>query len=1125
MGGFNPIIPWRELEQRLTWGRYGEAEPAEPVASGTPAAPGAPHDQHPPYIPLRSAKLHPRYAELHAHSHFSFLDGASSPAELVAEAARLGLHGLAVTDHDGFAGAMQYKQAAEDAELATVFGAELSLELTAARTGVADPAGSHLLVLARGAEGYRRLSAAIGKAQLAGKEKGRPVYDLRDLAAAAVDERGVGHWTVLTGCRKGLVRQALERHGLTGAGVAAAEAGLRKLMELFGREHVVVELTDHDQPLDDARNRLLARLAARHGLRTVATGNVHYARPADYRLHTAMAALRANRTLAEMDGWLPGAPTAHLRSGAEMLARFPEAEFGPVVTFSADLAADHAFDFDTVQPRLPDYPVPPGHTEASWLRHLTYQGAAERYGPPGGNPRAYEQIARELDVIEELEFPGYFLIVYDIAEFCRVNGILAQGRGSAANSAVCFALGITSVDSVRHGLLFERFLSPVRDGPPDIDIDIEAGRREEVIQHVYAKYGRDRAAMVCNVITYRAKLALRDAARVLGYSPGTVDAWAGTIGPHEGVPDGSEDIPDQVLELAGQLQRRPRHLGIHNGGMVIVDRPLAQVVPIEWARREGRTVLQWDKDDCAAAGLVKFDLLGLGMLGAIHDALDLIAEHHGRRLGLHELPQDGHPDAGAVYAMIQDADTVGVFQIESRAQMSTLPRLRPTCFYDLVVQVALIRPGPIQGGAVHPYLRRRNGDEEVDYPHPSLEPVLRRTLGVVLFQEQAMQMAIAAAGFSAAEADRLRQAMGSKRSPERMAELKERLLAGMAERGITPEVAEEIYGKLHAFSGYGFPESHSVSMAYIVWCSCYLKRYYPAAFTAALLNNQPMGFYSPGSLITDVRRHGVQVKRVDVNASGAKATLQSPDVPYRPRHRHASPIAQPAIRQGLSSVRDLGDDAAEAVVAERDAGGPFADLEDFIVRTRLSRPALEALATAGAFGCFGLDRREALWAAGALAGTTAGHLPGTAPGVTVPELDPLTPVETTLADLWATGTSPADHPIGHLRARLAQRGVTPAEELKTTRNRSLVRVAGLVTHRQRPPTAHGTCFLGLEDETGLINVICPAPVWERQRRVALAHGALLIHGTLERTAGAVNVVAGRIEPLRAGVPRKARDFR
>ncbi|WP_194918519.1 error-prone DNA polymerase [Catenulispora rubra] len=1116
MGTFNPVITWRELEKRLAWGRYGEAEQAAPEPDAEAAA-----------VPRRTAKLDPPYAELHAHSHFSFLDGASSPAELVAEAARLGLHGLAVTDHDGFAGAMQYKQAAEDADLATVFGAELSLELTAARTGVTDPAGSHLLVLARKAEGYRRLSAAIGKAQLAGKEKGKPVYVVDDLAEAASE----GDWTILTGCRKGTVRQALERHGLNETGFEAADIELRKLMDLFGRHSVVVELTDHDQPLDDARNRLLARLATRHGLPTVATGNVHYARPADYRLHTAMSALRARRTLAEMDGWLPGAPTAYLRSGAEMLARFPVHEFGRAVVRSAELAADHAFDFKTIEPQLPDYPVPDGHTEASWLRHLTYLGASERYGPESRNPKAYKQIAYELDVIEELKFPGYFLIVYDIAEFCRTQGILAQGRGSAANSAVCFALGITSVDSVRHGLVFERFLSPVRDGPPDIDVDIEAGRREDVIQHVYAKYGRDRAAMVCNVITYRARLALRDSARVLGYSPGTVDAWAGSIGPHEGVPDGSQGVPEQVLELAGQLQRRPRHLGIHNGGMVIVDRPLAQVVPIEWARREGRTVLQWDKDDCAAAGLVKFDLLGLGMLGAIHEALDLIAEHHGTRLGLHDLPQDGDPEAEAVYEMIQDADTVGVFQIESRAQMSTLPRLKPRKFYDLVVEVALIRPGPIQGGAVHPYLRRRNGDEEVSYPHEALEPVLRRTLGVVLFQEQAMQMAIAAAGFSAAEADRLRQAMGSKRSPERMAELRGRLLAGMAERGITGEVAEDIYAKLHAFSGYGFPESHSVSMAYIVWCSCYLKRYYPAAFTAALLNNQPMGFYSPGSLITDVRRHGVQVKRVDVNASGAKATLQSPDTQYRNgsrsrrRHPHASPIPQPAIRQGLSSVRDLGDDAAERVVAEREAAGAFTGVEDFIVRTGLSRSTLEALATAGAFGSFGLDRREALWTAGALAGTTAGHLPGTAPGTTVPELDPLTPVEVTLADLWATGTTPEDHPIGHLRPRLALRGVTPAAELRTARNRTLVRVAGLVTHRQRPPTAHGTCFLSMEDETGLINVICPPPVWEAQRRVALEHGALLIHGTLERTDGAVNVVAGRIEALRAGVGRKARDFR
>ena len=498
---------------------------------------------------------------------------------------------------------------------------------------------------------------------------------------------------------------------------------------------------------------------------------------------------------------------------------------------------------------------------------------------------------------------------------------------------MCYALGITAVDSVRHGLVFERFLSPVRDGPPDIDVDIEASRRELVIQHVYEKYGRDRAAQVCNVITYRGRMALRDSARVLGYSPGTIDAWAGRIGPYEQLsvvagaeavsrpdsdpvsgpgsatataagtgtvsaqapapPPDPEAVPAQVLELARQLERRPRHLGIHSGGMVIVDRPLSQVVPIEWATMADRTVLQWDKDDCAAAGLVKFDLLGLGMLGALHDSFDLIREHHGRDLGLHSVPQDGDAEADEVYAMIQDADTVGVFQIESRAQMSTLPRLRPKEFYDLVVEVALIRPGPIQGGAVHPYLRRRNGLEEVTYPHPSLEPVLARTMGVVLFQEQAMQMAIHAAGFTATEADRLRQAMGSKRSPERMAELRGRLMAGMAERDIPPDVAEDIYVKLHAFSGYGFPESHSVSMAYIVWCSSFVKRYYPAAFTAALLNNQPMGFYSPASLVDRrpaARRADQAGRREPVGRQGHAAD-PGQALPAAPPLRLADPAA------------------------------------------------------------------------------------------------------------------------------------------------------------------------------------------------------------------------------------------
>ncbi len=539
-------------------------------------------------------------------------------------------------------------------------------------------------------------------------------------------------------------------------------------------------------------------------------------------------------------------------------------------------------------------------------------------------------------MIENLDFPGYFLIVHDIVRFCAERSILCQGRGSAANSAVCFALGITSVDPVKHGLLFERFLSAGRDGPPDIDLDIEHRRREEVIQYVYARYGRDRAAQVANVISYRPRMALRDAARALGYPPGQQDAWARHVGPGEPV---GEDVtvPEAVAQLAGQMQRLPRHLGIHSGGMVICNRPVSEVCPVEWARMPGRTVLQWDKDDCSYAGLVKIDLLGLGMLSCLHDCFDLVAAHHGERWSLHTIPQE---DPG-VYDMLREADTVGVFQVESRAQMATLPRLRPKKFYDLVVEVALIRPGPIQGGSVHPYLRRRHGDEEPLIPHESMRRALGKTLGVPLFQEQMMQLAIDCAGFSATEADRLRQAMSAKRAPERIEELRQRLLDGMADRGIPGDVAEDVYDKILAFSSYGFPESHAISFAYLVYASAWLKRYYPAAFTAAQLRNQPMGFYAPASLISDARRHGVKVRGMDVNASDVLATLEP-----------AAAGGGPAIRLGLSGVRNLSSAAAATIPA----GRPYQDLEDFARRTRLPAVALEALATAGAFGCFGVGQ-------------------------------------------------------------------------------------------------------------------------------------------------------------------------
>jgi error-prone DNA polymerase len=691
------------------------------------------------------------------------------------------------------------------------------------------------------------------------------------------------------------------RQALANAGPAAAERELARLADLFGPDNVVVELTDHGQPLDSDRNEALVALAERGGFGMVATNNVHFASPARRRLATALAAVRARRSLDEMDGWLPAAGAAHLRSGREMAARFTR--WPDAVRLAAKLGEECAFDLHLVAPRLPDWDVPTGHTEMSWLRKLTMDGAHKRYGPPeaervGG---AYKQLAHELDMIERLGYPGYFLIVEEIVRFCRDSDILCQGRGSAANSAVCYALGITAVDAVGFRLLFERFLAPERDGPPDIDVDIESDRREEVIQHVYEKYGRQRAAQVANVVSYRPRSAVRDIAKAYGYATGQQDAWSKQIEFGAGFGGGltdtvDHDIPAEVVELAGELQHFPRHLGIHSGGMVICDRPVVEVCPVEWARMANRTVLQWDKDDCAAVGLVKFDLLGLGMLSVLHYAIDLIRDHQGDEVDLADLP----PDDPAVFDMLCAADSVGVFQVESRAQMATLPRLKPRKFYDLVVEVALIRPGPIQGGSVHPFIRRRQGLERVEYAHPAMEEPLSRTLGIPLFQEQLMQLAMDVAGCSAAEADLLRRAMGSKRSTEKMAELRDRLYAGMAANKITGPLADEIYEKLAAFANFGFAESHAISFAYLVYASAFLKLRYPAAFCAALLNGQPMGFYSPQTLVADARRHGVVVRGPDLNTSAATAVLE----------KDPASAGGFAVRMGLSYVRLLGGDLA-----------------------------------------------------------------------------------------------------------------------------------------------------------------------------------------------------------------------
>ncbi len=1156
MGFNNPSMPWKELEARLSGRAATGRAPGSPSWNGGGDGPALSRKRQAYEAPPESDVTPGRglsapyvpYAELHCHSNFSFLDGASHPEELVEEAARLGLEALALTDHNGFYGIVRFAEAARAVGMPTVFGTEITLDtgalgsegenlqqhqrrlamseaetvsqVTRSRTPPVprpDPHGSHLVVLADGPEGYARLSRALSLGHLAG-EKGAPRFSIADLA-----DVGAGHWWVLTGCRKGTVPRALLADG-----PSAARQELRVLIEAFGRDRVAVELWDHGDPLDSHRNDALAELAVQEGLTVVATNNVHYANPARRPLATALAAVRARRSLDELDPWLPAASFAHLRSGAEQARRF--SRYPGVVEAAASLGRAAAFDLSLIAPSLPPFPCPDGMSEMRYLRYIASEGARRRYGErplphetSSLRARAWAVIDHELDVIEQLGFPGYFLVVWDLVEFCRRSDIYCQGRGSAANSAVCYALGITKADAVSLGLLFERFLSPERDGPPDIDIDIESDRREEVIQYVYGRYGRHHTAQVANVITYRARSSVRDMAKALGFAVGQQDAWSkqvdawGTVAVTAGQKnaDGSpaHDIPANVVEMALQVEDFPRHLGIHSGGMVICDRPIIEVCPVEWGRMDRRSVLQWDKDDCAATGLVKFDLLGLGMLSALHYAVDLIAEHRGITIDLATIPQE--PE---VYDMVCRADTIGVFQIESRAQMATLPRLRPRTFYDLVVEVALIRPGPIQGGSVHPYIRRRNGLEPITYLDPLLEKSLAKTLGIPLFQEQLMQMAMDVAGFTPSEADQLRQAMGSKRSRQRMERLRARLYEGMFERGVTPDVADQIFDKMAAFANYGFPESHSVSFAYLVYASSWLKHHEPAAFCAALLNAQPMGFWSPHSLVQDARRHGVITQSPCVNASRAMATLE----PCSQSVGGPDP-SQPglAVRLGLSSVRGLSRTLAEAIEAAR----PFASMEDLVRKVpALTLGHLESLATGGAFQGFGLSRREALWAVGAVNHARPGRLAGVVTGAEAPRLPGMDERDTAMADLWATGVAPEGHPTRFVRDELSRMGVVTAEGLKSVAPRTKVLVGGVVTHRQRPMTAQGVTFLNLEDETGLINVVVSKGCWARYRRVAGTSAALLIRGRLESSEGVINVVAERLEPMPVGVSPKSRDF-
>ncbi len=1116
------------------------------------------------------------YAELHCHTNFSFLDGASHPEDLVVRAAELGYTALGVTDHDGFRGAVKVHQAARTIGMPVVYGTEVGFarasprseervrrrreaEVEAGERGVGpgsatrpsppDPHvtprrgrtkrmhGSkpvteaptdHLVLLAPDPAGYAAISRFVTRGQYRG-EKDRPVYGYPELAEASRH----GNLVALTGCRQGGVPRAAQAGDLSGAMEAAA-----RLREIFP-ERLYVELWHHGMPEDDLRNDLLFEVARRLGLPAVATNNVHYAHRRDADLAEVLAAVAGRRNLDTADGFRPATDERYLRSPAEMTARL--ARYPGVVDLAGELGSALAFDLDLLTPQLPDFPMPGAFTtEDEYLRHLVLEGAREVYpgrGTDGVDPQARARLDHELGVIEELGFAGFFLVAWDIVRFARSQDIYCQIRGSGADSAVCRCIGLTRVDPIRLSLPFERFLSAERGRPPDIDIDFEAERREEVIQYCYRRYGRERAAMVANVITYRARSVLQDVGKAFGLTQAQVNAltkYLDTRSPQ--AIRGAVDLPegltaDLIYDLCTRLDGFPRHLGIHSGGMVVAQRPLWEVVPMEWGRMEDRSVLQWDKDDCAAMGIVKFDLLALGAMNGLHLSVDAIREAHGVDIDLATIPQEP-----VIYDMLTRADTVGVFQVESRAQMATLPRMKPKTFYDLAIEVALIRPGPIQGHSVHPFLRRRNGEEPIIYPHPSAQPILGKTMGVPVFQEQLMELARVCAGFSAGQSDRLRQAMTHKRSEEAMAQLRDEVYRGMAGNGITGAAADEIWEKLQGFASFGFPESHSVSFAYIVYAASWLKYHWPAEFFMGLLNAQPMGFYTPNSLVQDAAHHGVVVLPPDINRSVFDCTIEHHDtdaddvVEYlgmrwrRGRGAVDDPIRSAvAVRIGLRYVRNLGDAEITRIEAARMVGGKFLSAEDLAQRTGLQVDAIEALAASGALVPLGLGRREGIWAAGALVGMGPDRLP-LAEGACAPQLPQMSGIEAVQADLWSTGIS-VTHPVEFLRDRLDARGCLRIKDALTLRaHGTRAEVGGIITHRQRPGTAQGVRFLNLEDETGLLNVVVLPQVWEAHYEIARKAIGVVIGGVLEYRDGVTNLVAHRFEnwPV-AGI--RSRDFR
>jgi error-prone DNA polymerase len=1108
------------------------------------------------------------YFELRCRSAFSFLTGASLPEDLVARAAALDYPVIACGDRDGLYGAPRLHKAAQRAGLRAIVGCALRVAEGPVPSSRFPVPELYLLVASRA--GYRNLSRLITQSKLRAAKGG-----------------ALATWDDLEGRSDGLICLAGGMEGPLARAAAAGGDDLHRVVDrlrgLFpGRLYFDVQR--HLEAEEERWNGVVVALAEKYGVPLVATNDVRHATAAERPLLDVLTCLYEKTTLDAAGRRLLRNAERHLKSPRHMAALFRD--LPRVVANTRRIAEQCEFTLENLGYRFPDYPVPDGGSQIEYLRHLTYEGARRRYGEV--TARVRRQLEHELALIGELELAGYFLIVWDIVRFCREANILAQGRGSAANSAVCYSLGITAVDAVGMELLFERFLSRERGEWPDIDIDLPSGdQRERVIQYVYQRYGERGAAMTANVITYRTRSAVREVGKVLGFHEEQIGRLAKLLNRfefrddrdqlaeqlREGGVDAAAPRVRQLVALVGRIQGLPRHLGQHSGGMVIAAGRLDEVVPLEPAAMAGRVVVQWDKDDCADLGIIKVDLLGLGMMAVLEDAIPLIREHEGVEVDLAHLPQDDP----LVYDMLQRADTIGVFQVESRAQMATLPRLKPRCFYDLVVEVAIIRPGPIVGQMVHPYLDRRAGRQPVTYDHPSLEPILNRTLGVPLFQEQLLRMAMAVAGFTAGEAEELRRAMGFKRSAARMREIEVRLRDGMAKNGITGDTAERIVRSITSFALYGFPESHAASFALIAYASAYLRAHHMAAFLCAMLNNWPMGFYHPATLVKDAQRHGLHARPIDVTRSQWQCTVENREpgtgkrepatankgsggggkevpgsrfpVPEEGKEVPGSrfPVPDLAVRLGLRYVAGLRREAGERIAAARRESA-FVSIADVAARADLRDDELQALAHVGAFAAFDVTRREALWQAAAVPrrGTlwaARSREPGTgnrehqeevvhqplaprptprAPAARSAARSPLpemSKMERTLADYRASGVTVGPHLMRYLRDELAREGVARARDLAAMRDGHWVKVAGLVIVRQRPGTAKGFCFLTLEDETGVCNAVVVPAQFARHRALIHRASLLLVEGPLQIVEGVIHVRARRFREL--ALPRQA----